>query len=190
MDQNMQRLQREGLLPEPGTEAPAAARTPTPAGRRMERHFERHQSRYAAVFRAANTPQYKLAFTVVGMVIGVWWGMRWPRRLTVLAIAVEAQNAVIRVPWLARAVQRRRPRIATGQALVIAGSVARQQRLNRSGDSRPAAATATREHRGNRSQPTSRPELYEFSLVSADRAHLRRAGRPGRCRSNGTEPRA
>jgi hypothetical protein len=125
MDQNMQRLQREGLLPEPGTEAPAAARTPTPAGRRMERHFERHQSRYAAVFRAANTPQYKLAFTAVGMVIGVWWGMRWPRRLTVLAIAVEAQNAVIRVPWLARAVQRHRPRIAAGQALVIAGSVAR-----------------------------------------------------------------
>ena len=29
MEQNMQRLQREGLVPEPGTEAPAAARTPT-----------------------------------------------------------------------------------------------------------------------------------------------------------------
>ena len=125
MEQTMQRLQTEGLLPEPGTKAPAAARTPTPAARRMERHFERHQSRYTALFKAADTPQYKLAFTVVGMALGVWWGLRWPRRLTVLAIAVEAQNAVIRVPWLARAVQRRRPRIAAGYVLVVAGSVAR-----------------------------------------------------------------
>ena len=121
----MQRLQREGLVREPGTTAPATARTPTPKARHLERHFERHLSRYTAFFRATNTPQYKLAFTVVGMVIGVWWGMRWPRRLTVLAIAVEAPNAVIHVPWLARAVQRRRPRIAAGWALVAAGSVAR-----------------------------------------------------------------
>ena len=125
MEQNMQRLQREGLLPEPGTKAPAAARTPTPAARRMERHFERHQSRYTAFFKAADTPQYKLAFTVVGMVLGVWWGLRWPRRLTVLVIVLAAPNAVILVPWVARAVQRRRPRIAAGYVLVAAGSVAR-----------------------------------------------------------------
>src|ERR1700761_4142480 len=123
MEQNMQRLQREGLLPEPGTKAPAAARTPTPAARRMERHFERHQSRYTAFFKAADTPQYKLAFTVVGMVIGVWWGLRWPRRLTVLVIVLAAPNAVILVPWMARAVQRRRPRIAAGYVLVVGGSV-------------------------------------------------------------------
>ena len=55
----------------------------------------------------------------------MWWGMRWPRRLTVLAIAVEAPNAVIHVPWMARAVQRRRLRIAAGSALVVAGAVAR-----------------------------------------------------------------
>jgi hypothetical protein len=125
MEQNVQRLQREGVLPEPGTKAPAAARTPTPAARRLERHLERQQSRYAAFFRATGTPLYRLAFTVVGMVIGVWWGLRWPRRLTVLAIAVEAPNAVGHVPWMARAVQRRRPRIAAGWALVMAGSVAR-----------------------------------------------------------------
>jgi hypothetical protein len=125
MEQNIQRLQREGLLPEPDPTAPAAARTPTPAGRRLERHFERHQSRYAAFFRAADTPLFRLASTVVGMVIGVWWGLRWPRRLTVLAIAVEAPNAVIHVPWMARAVQRRRPRIAAGWALVATASVAR-----------------------------------------------------------------
>src|SRR5262249_15428003 len=34
--QNMQRLQREGLVPEPGPTAPAAARTPGPAARRLE----------------------------------------------------------------------------------------------------------------------------------------------------------
>ena len=68
---------------------------------------------------------FKPAVTVVGMVLGVWWGLRWPRRLTVLAIVGEAQNAVITVPWLARAVQRRRPRMAAGYALVVAGSVAR-----------------------------------------------------------------
>ena len=124
-EQNIQRLQSEGLLPEPGPNAPAAARTPGPAARRFERHLERHISRYNAFFRAAQTPQYRLGSTVVGMVIGVWWGMRWPRRLTVLAIAVEAPNAVIHVPWMARAVQRRRPRIAAGWALVAAASVAR-----------------------------------------------------------------
>jgi hypothetical protein len=59
------------------------------------------------------------------MVLGVWWGLRHPRRLTVLAIAVEAQSAVIHVPWVARAVQRRRPRLAAGWALVMAGSAAR-----------------------------------------------------------------
>jgi hypothetical protein len=121
MQQNIQRMQREGLLRKPGPKAPAAAGTPTPAARRLERHL----SRAAPFFRATDTPQYRLASTVVGMVIGVRWGMRWPRRLTVLAIAVEAPNAVIHVPWVARAVQRRRPRIAGGWALVMAGSVAR-----------------------------------------------------------------
>jgi hypothetical protein len=125
MEQNMQRMQREGLVPEPGTLAPAAARTPGPAARRLERHLDRHISRYNAFFKAMNTPQYRLAFTVVGMVLGVWWGLHWPRRLTVLAIAVEAPNVVIHLPWMATAVQRRRPRIAAGWALVAAGSVAR-----------------------------------------------------------------
>jgi hypothetical protein len=59
------------------------------------------------------------------MVPGVWWGLRWPRRLTVLAIAGETPAAVITVSLVARAVQRRRPRMAAGYALVVAGSVAR-----------------------------------------------------------------
>ena len=121
MQQNIQRLQREGPLREPGPKAPAAAGTQTPAARRLERHL----SRAAPLFRATNTPQYRLAATVVGMVLGVRWGLRHPRRLTVLAIASESYTVVFYVPWLARAVQRRRPRTAAGWALVIAGSVAR-----------------------------------------------------------------
>jgi len=121
MEQDIQRLQREGALPKPGTTAPAAARTPTPAARRLDRHL----ARVVPLFKATGTPQYKLASTAVGMVIGVWWGLRWPRRLTVLAIAGVALNAVIHVPWVARAVQRRRPRMAAGYALVAAGSAAR-----------------------------------------------------------------
>jgi hypothetical protein len=119
-EQNIQRLQREGVLPEPGTKAPAAAGTPTPAARRL--------SRYDPLFKPAATvmghPLFKPAVTVVGMVIGVWWGLRWPRRLTVLAIAAEAPTAVIQAPRVARAVQRRRPRMAAGYALIVAGSVA------------------------------------------------------------------
>src|SRR4029079_9517305 len=54
--QNFERLQREAVSGGQGTRAPAAARTPGPAGRRLERHFERRISRYNAFFRAANTP--------------------------------------------------------------------------------------------------------------------------------------
>ena len=95
MEQNIQRLQRGGALPEPGTKAPAAAWTPRTAARRLNRYL----ARAAPLFKAAGTPQHKLAH-------------HW--RLTVLAIAREAQNAVFYVPWVARAVQRRRPRIAAG----------------------------------------------------------------------------
>ena len=121
MQQNIQRLQREGRLRKPGPKAPAAARTPGPAARRLERHL----SRSAPFFKATDTPQYKLASTAAGMVIGVWWGLRHPRRLTVPAIASGGYTVVFYVPWVARAVQRRRPRIAAGWALVMAGSVAR-----------------------------------------------------------------
>ena len=66
MEQNIQRLQREGALPEPGTKAPAAAWTPRPAARRLNRYL----ARAAPLFKAAGTPQYKLASTAEVMVIG------------------------------------------------------------------------------------------------------------------------
>jgi hypothetical protein len=109
MQQNIERLQREGVLREPGPKARAAAGTQAPAARRLSRY----------------DPLFRLAVIVVGMVIGVWQGLRWPRRLSVLAVAGEAPYVVVTVLWAARAVQRRRPRIAAGYALVVAGSVAR-----------------------------------------------------------------
>ena len=98
--------QQKDLLREHGIEVPATAAPPT----------ARQRSQYARI---------NLAFSVVGMVLGVRSGLRNPRRLTVLAIASEALlcwTYVLRVP---RAVQRRRPRIAVGLVLVVAGAVAR-----------------------------------------------------------------
>ena len=92
-----------------GAKVPAAAGTETPAARRLSRYFRR----------------YELVSPVAWMVISVPWRLRHPRRLTVLAIAAEAPNAVFYVLRAARAVQRRRPRIAAGSALAAAGSVAR-----------------------------------------------------------------
>jgi len=109
VQQNIQRRQKEGVLCKPGPKAPAAAGTQTPAAL--------HLSRYE--------PVYRLASTVVWMVLGVRWGLRYPRRLTVLAIAGAVPNVVLNGLWAARAVQRHRPRIAAGYALVVAGSAAR-----------------------------------------------------------------
>jgi hypothetical protein len=95
---------QKDLLRERGLEVPATAGT-TPAARQLQRYFP--------------------ALQVAGMVFGVRSGLRNPRRLTVLAVTNEALASwsyVLRVP---RAVQRCRPRIAAGSALVVAGSVAR-----------------------------------------------------------------
>ena len=92
-----------------GTKAPATAGTETPAARRVSRFFR----------------WYGLVSPVAWVVLSVPWRLRHPRRLTVLAIAMEAPNLVYGVLRAARAVQRRRPRMAAGSALVAAGSVAR-----------------------------------------------------------------
>ena len=104
----MRRLQRD-LLRKLGTAAPATAGTETPTARRLSRYFRWSD----------------LVFPVAWMVIGVPWRLRHPRRLTALAIANEAPNVAFNVLRVARAVQRRRPRMAVGSALVAAGSLAR-----------------------------------------------------------------
>ena len=102
------RAEYDNLLRELGVRAPAADGTDTPTARR--------RSRYGWL---------EVASPVASMVIEVPWGLRHPRRLTVLAIAIEAQNVAFYVVRAAWSVQRRRPRIAAGSALAAAGSVAR-----------------------------------------------------------------
>jgi hypothetical protein len=101
--------QRRDPLRKRGTQAPATAGTETPAARRVSRFFR----------------WYGLVSPVAWVVISVPWRLRHPRRLTVLAIANEAPNVMYGVLRAARAVQRRRPRMAAGSALVAAGSLAR-----------------------------------------------------------------
>jgi hypothetical protein len=100
--------QQKDMLRERGIEVPATAGTQTPTARQLSR-----------------SALYQAAFQVAGMVFGVRSGLRRPRRLTVLAIAGEAPMAMFYVLRVPRAVQRRRPRIAAGSALVVAGAVAR-----------------------------------------------------------------
>jgi hypothetical protein len=90
--------QQMDLMRKPGTQAPATAGTQTPAARRIDRFFR----------------TVRIVSPVVGMVIGVPWRLRHPRRLTVLAIATEAEPIAFYVLWAARAVQRRRPRMVAG----------------------------------------------------------------------------
>ena len=102
--------QQKDLMRKRGMQVPAtAARTETSAARR----------------------RWQNALDVLGpsirMVFDVRYGLRRPRRLTVLAIAGEAPLAVFLVLRAARSVQRRRPRIAVGSALVAAGSIARMR---------------------------------------------------------------
>ena len=108
VEENFRRLLRN-LARERGMQAPATARPETPAARRIERFFH----------------WFGLVSPVASVVISVPWRLRHPRRLTALAIAAEAPNAAYSALRAARAVQRRRPRMAAGSALVAAGSVAR-----------------------------------------------------------------
>ncbi len=68
---------------------------------------------------------FGLAAMGLEMVSGVWSGLRHPQRLTVTAIAGEAPAVVFGVLRVARSVQRGRPRMAAGSALLVAGAVAR-----------------------------------------------------------------
>ena len=108
VQENFQRQLRD-LMRERGTTAPATARPETPAARRIERFFR----------------WFGLVSPVAAVVLSVPWRLRHPRRLTGLAITMEAPNVASSVLRAARAVQRRRPRMAVGLALVAAGSLAR-----------------------------------------------------------------
>jgi hypothetical protein len=98
--------QQKDLLRELGTQVPATAGIEAPLSPRSLRTVDALVSAVGVVFRVRS-------------------GLRRPRRLTVLAIADEAPAVMLYALRAARAVQQRKPRIAAGSALVVAGSVAR-----------------------------------------------------------------
>jgi hypothetical protein len=112
-----------------GTEAPAQAE----AQQYIEQQKDLMRQRGIEVpATAVLTPRqrslntlYGVAGPVVGTVLRVRYGLRHPPRLTVGAIADEAWTVGFYGLRVRRAVQRRRPRIAVGSALVVAGSIAR-----------------------------------------------------------------
>ena len=108
-EENLERLKRD-LWRARGTEPPATAKT-TPGGERMLRYFE--------------TFRLDVVGAVVGMVVDVPWRLRHPRRLTVFAIAAQAPSVAFNGLRAAGGARRRRPRMAVGSALIVAGSVAR-----------------------------------------------------------------
>jgi hypothetical protein len=98
--------QQKDLLRERGMQVPATAGTQTQISQR-------------------SLPALDAFGASIRMAFDVRSGLRRQRRLTVLAIADEAPTVVFYALRAARAVQRRKPRIAVGSALVVAGSVAR-----------------------------------------------------------------
>jgi hypothetical protein len=121
VQEDFQRTLRD-LMRERDTTAPASPRTQTPMARRIDRFIRTVR---IDQFFGWYGPVSPVVSPVAGMVIGVPWRLRHPRRLTGRAIAAEAPDAVFYVLRAARGVQRRRPRMAAGSALVAAGSVAR-----------------------------------------------------------------
>jgi hypothetical protein len=111
-----------------GTEAPTLAEVEGIRRQQTDRLLKLNPKAAAAETQALTARQqswFGLAFTGIGMVTGVRSGLRNPQRLTVLAIVGEAPAVVFYVLRVARAVQRRRPRMVAGSVLVVAGSVAR-----------------------------------------------------------------
>jgi hypothetical protein len=111
MVKNTQR--HRDVLDKPGTRLPPEE----PASAGTQPHLsQRSQKALAALIPAQ---------IVVGVVFGVRSGLRHPRQLTAQTIASETFSTVTYVLLAARAVQRRRPKIAAGRALSAAGSLAR-----------------------------------------------------------------
>jgi hypothetical protein len=119
--EDFQRTLRD-LMRERGTQAPASPRMETPTARRIDRFIRTVRIDQFFGWYGRVSP---VVSPVASMVIGVPWRLRHPRRLTVGAIASETYSTAFYVLRAARAVQRRRPRMAAGSALVAAGSLAR-----------------------------------------------------------------
>jgi hypothetical protein len=103
-EQNIE--QQKDRLRELGLQVPATAGTQTPLSQRSLHALD------------ALVTSARLTFDVRS-------GLRRPRRLALRAIADETPAAVFYALRAARAGQQRRPRIAAGSVLVVAGSAAR-----------------------------------------------------------------
>jgi hypothetical protein len=114
-----------------GTEAPTRAEIEPIWRQQRERLLKLNPKAAAAGTRVLTARQQSwsrvAAWTVtgIGMVTGVRSALRPPRRLTVPAIVGEVPEVVFTVLRAARAVQQRKPRIAAGSALIVAGWAAR-----------------------------------------------------------------
>lgn len=114
-----------------GTEAPSRPEVEPIRRQQRDRLPEPNPKAAAAGTRALTARQQwwwgVAAWTVTGIGIanGVRSGLRPPQRLTVPAIAIEAPGVAVTVLQTARAMQQRKPRIAAGSALAVAGWVAR-----------------------------------------------------------------
>jgi len=114
-----------------GTEAPTRAEVEPIRRQQRDRLPELNPEAAAAGTRALTARQQwwwgVAAWTItgIGIVNGVRSGLRPPQRLTVPVIAIEVPGVAFAVLRAARAVQQRKPRIAVGSALGVAGWVAR-----------------------------------------------------------------
>jgi len=116
-----------------GTEAPFRAEVEPIRRQQRDRLPELNPKAAAAGTRALTARQHwwwgVTAWTItgIGIVNGVRSGLRPPQRLTVpaIVIAIEAPGVAFTILQTARAVQQRKPRIAAGSALAVAGWVAR-----------------------------------------------------------------
>jgi hypothetical protein len=114
-----------------GTEAPTRAEVEPIRRQQRDRLPELNPKAAAAGTRALTGRQHwwwgVTAWTItgIGIVNGVRSGLRPPQRLTVPVIAIEAPGVAFAVLRTARAMQQRKPRIAAGSALGVAGWVAR-----------------------------------------------------------------
>jgi len=115
-----------------GAEAPTQAEADMAFER--DKELARSRSRGATVPQAAESPApvtlrtlqvVGAATSSVRVIFDVRSGLRHPKRLTVLAAANEAPVGAFFALRAACAVARRRPRMAAGSALVVAGTVAR-----------------------------------------------------------------
>ena len=81
------------------------------------------QARRRPLSGALERPLFRLALPLAGIPLDVWWGLRHPQRLSVLAVAARVPGFASNTARAGRAIQQRKPRMALGSAVIVAGLV-------------------------------------------------------------------